>query len=145
MQASSVHIGRLSGLATILSGPLWAVGGIAALNADALGIRMTGPHLVLTLAGLLSLLGLARLFRHQSGHFSRAGLAGVLLASAGVILIILSKNLPVSDQAGWGLFYLGVLVLVGGSLLSGVAFLIHEAWFFGGPLVTIGVLFILEF
>jgi hypothetical protein len=98
MQASSALIGRLSGLATILSGPLWALGGATALNADTLGIGMAGPHLVLTLAGLSSLIGLARLASHHAGQYGPAGMPGVLLASAGVVLIIVSKNLPSSTS-----------------------------------------------
>jgi hypothetical protein len=40
---------------------------------------------------------------------------------------------------------MGGLLLVVGSLLFGVALLARKAWFFGGPLVAIGVLVILQF
>jgi len=147
MQTSSTLIGRLSGLATILGGLLWALGGPTALNADILGISMEGSHLLLTLAGLCSLIGLTRLASHHARHYGRAGMAGAILASAGVVLIIASKNLPssTSAEAGWNLFYLGMLVLVVGSLLFGiVALLVGKAWLFGAPLVAIGVLVILQ-
>jgi hypothetical protein len=147
MQTSSTLNGWLSGLATILGGLLWALGGPTALNADILEIGMEGPHLLLTLAGLCSLIGLTRLASHHARHYGRAGMAGAILASAGVVMIIASKNLPssTSAEAGWNLFYLGMLVLVVGSLLFGfVALLVGKAWLFGAPLLAIGVLVILQ-
>jgi hypothetical protein len=147
MQTSSTLVGRLSGLATIVGGLLWALGGTTALNADILGISMEGPHLLLTLAGLCSLIGLTRLASHHARHYGIAGKAGAIVASAGVVLIIASKNLPssTSAEAGWDVFYLGGLLLVVGSLLFGiVALLVGKAWLFGGPLVAIGVLVILQ-
>src|SRR5215207_2740861 len=148
MQTSSTLIGRLSGLATIVGGLLWALGGPTALNADMLGIGMEGPHLLLTLAGLCSLIGLTRLASHHAPHYGRAGMAGTIVASAGVVLIIASKNPPLSwasAAAGWAVFDVGVLLLVLGSLLFGiVALLIGKAWLFGAPLLAIGVLGILE-
>jgi len=147
MQTSSTLIGRLSGLATILGGLLWALGGPTALNADILGISMEGPHLLITLAGLCSLIGLARLTTHHARHYGIAGMAGAIVASAGVVLIIASKNLPSNTlaEAGWDVFYLGMLVLVVGSLLFGtVALLVGKAWLFGAPLLAIGVLVILQ-
>ena len=148
MQTSSTLIGRLSGLATIVGGLLWALGGPTALNADMLGIGMEGPHLLLTLAGLCSLIGLTRLASHHAGHYGRAGMAGAILASAGVVLIIASKNLPSSTSAaaGWAVFDVGGLLLVVGALLFGiVAVRTSKAWLFGGPLLAIGVLVILQF
>jgi hypothetical protein len=147
MQTSSTLIGRLSGLVTILGGLLWALGGPTALNADILGISMEGPHLLITLAGLCSLIGLTRLTSHHARHYGRAGMAGAILASAGVVLIIASKNLPssTSAEAGWAVFYLGMLVLVVGSLLFGiVALLVGKAWLFGAPLLAMSVLVILQ-
>jgi hypothetical protein len=147
MQTSSTLIGRLSGLATIIGGLLWALGGPTALNADTLGIEMTGPHLLLTLAGLCSLIGLTRLASHHARHYGRAGMAGVIVASAGVVLIIASKNLPsnTSAEAGWAVFDVGISLLVVGSLLFGiVALLVGKAWLFGAPLLAIGVLGILQ-
>ena len=147
MQTSSTLIDRLSGLATIVGGPLWALGATTALNADVLGISMEGPHLLLTLAGLCSLIGLTRLATHHARHYGLAGIAGAIVASAGVVLIIASKNLPssTSAQAGWALFDVGGLLLVVGSLLFGiVALVVGKAWLFGVPLVAIGVLVILE-
>jgi hypothetical protein len=147
MQASSSVLGRLSGLATVLGGVLWAVGGATSLNATAVGIGMEGPHLVLTLAGLLSLLGLARLASHHTSRYGRAGVAGVLVAGAGVALVIASKNLPasVSEEVGWTLFYAGGILLVVGSLLIGtVALALSKAWLLGGSLVAIGVFAILQ-
>jgi len=146
MQTSSTLIGRLSGLATILGGLLWALGGPTALNSDILGIGMEGPHLLLTLAGLCSLIGLRRLASHHARHYGRAGMLGAILASAGVVLVIVSKNLPssTSAEAGWDVFYLGMLLLVVGSLLFGiVALLVGKAWLFGAPLLPIGVSVIL--
>jgi hypothetical protein len=108
---------------------------------------MEGPHLLLTLAGLCSLIGLTRLATYHARHYGLAGVAGAILASAGVVLIIASKNLPASTsaEAGWNLFYLGMLLLVVGSLLIGiVALVVGKAWLFGAPLVAIGVLGILE-
>jgi hypothetical protein len=106
MQTSSTLIDRVSGMATILSGPLWALGGIAALNYENIpGISMEDAHLLLTLAGLCSLIGLSRLASHHARQYGRAGMAGAILASAGVVLVIVSKNLPSSTSAetGWDL------------------------------------------
>jgi hypothetical protein len=148
MQTSSTLIGRLSGLATIIGGLLWALGGPTALNADTLGIEMTGPHLLLTLAGLCSLIGLTRLATHHSRQYGRAGMLGVIVASAGVVLIIASKNPPLSwtsDATGWAVFDVGILLLVVGSLLFGiVALIVGKAWLLGAPLLAIGVLGILQ-
>ena len=111
------------------------------MNADNLGIGMDGPHLLLTLAGLCSLIGLSRLAGH-AGHYGAAGMAGVILAIAGVMLIIASKNLPssISADSGWTVFYAGGLLLVIGSLLLGTGAMRNTAWHFGGPLLAIGVL-----
>ena len=111
------------------------------MNADNLGIGMDGPHLLLTLAGLCSLIGLSRLAGH-AGHYGAAGMAGVILASAGVMLIIASKNLPssITADSGWTVFYAGGLLLVIGSLLLGTGAMRNTAWHFGGPLLAIGVL-----
>jgi hypothetical protein len=146
MHTSSTLLGRLSGPVTVLGGLLWAVGGATALNASALGIGMEGPHLVLSLAGLCSLVGLARLASHHAGHYGRAGMAGVFVASAGVVLIILSKNVPsgISEDVGWALFDVGGLLLVTGSLLLGIVAVRHKAGFVGGPLIAVGVLAILQ-
>jgi hypothetical protein len=118
------------------------------LNADVLGISMEGPHLLLTLAGLCSLIGLASLATHHARHYGLAGMAGTILASAGVVLIIASKNPPLSwtsAETGWAVFDVGMLLLVVGSLLFGiVALLVHKAWLFGLPLLAIGVLGILQ-
>ena len=124
-----------------------AGGGSTALNADMLGITMDGPHWLLTLAGLCSLVGLARLAIHHAGDYGRAGMAGTTLASAGVVLIITSKNLPssTSEEVGWALFDVGGLLLVVGSLLFGIVVLrTGNAWLFGAPLLAIGVLVILQ-
>ena len=146
MQSTSTLIGRFSGLATIIGGLLWALGGSTALNADTFGITMEGPHTLLTLAGLGSLIGLARLAGHHAGDYGRAGVAGTILASAGVVLIIVSKNLPsdTSETVGWALFDVGGLLLVVGCLLFGIAALRTKAWILGGPLLAIGVLVILQ-
>jgi hypothetical protein len=148
MRTSSTLIGRLSGLATIVGGLLWALGGPTALNADILGIGMEGPHLLITLAGLCSLIGLTRLASHHARHYGLAGMAGTIVASAGVVLIIASKNPPLtwtSDATGWAVFAAGVLLVVVGSLLFGiVALLVGKVWLFGVPLVAIGVLGILQ-
>lgn len=147
MKRSSTFIGRLSGLAMIIGGLLWAVGGSTALNSEALGITMRGPHLVLSVGGLFSLIGLTRLVRHQAGDYGGAGMAGAILASAGVALVIASKNLPssISEEAAWNVFYLGGFLLVIGSLLFGIVVLrTSKAWFFGAPLLAIGGLVILE-
>jgi hypothetical protein len=131
MQASSILVDRLGGLATVLGGLLWALGATTALNADVLGIGMEGPHLLLTLAGLCSLIGLTRLATHHACHCGLGGMAGAILASAGVVLIIASKNLPssTSAEAGWALFDVGGLLLVVGSLLFGiVALVVGKAW-----------------
>lgn len=142
----STIIGRLSGLATIIGGLLWAVGGTTALNYERLGIAMTGPHLVLSLGGLLALAGLARLASHGTRHYGRAGLAGLLVASAGVVLIIASKNLPssITEDAAWNVFYSGGLLLVIGSLLFGIVAWYRKAWLFGTPLLAVGVFAILN-
>ena len=109
---------------------------------------MEDPHLLLTLAGLCSLIGLARLASHHARQYGLAGMAGAILASAGVVLIIASKNPPLSwtsEAAGWAVFDLGILLLVLGSLLFGiVALLVGKAWLFGTPLLAIGVLGILQ-
>lgn len=141
MERSSTISGRLTGLATMISGLLWAVGGSTALNYDSLGIEMTGPHLVLSMGGLLSLIGLARLARHQAHDYGRVSEAGTILASVGVVLIIASKNLPSStpEETGWNVFYLGGLLLVIGSLLFGTVSL-RKSRLFGAPLLAIGVL-----
>lgn len=116
------------------------------MNADTLGIRMEGPHRLLTLAGVGSLIGLARLASHHAGDYGRAGMAGTILASAGVVLIIVSKNLPSnqSETVGWALFDVGGLLLVVGCLLFGIVALRAKAWIHGGPLLAIGVFVILQ-
>lgn len=141
MERSLVLTGRLTGPATMISGLLWAVGGSTALNYDSLGITMRGPHLVLSVGGLLSLIGLARLARHQARDYGRVSQAGAILASAGVVLIIASKNLPsgTPEETGWNVFYLGGLLLVIGTLLFGTVAL-RKSWPFGAPLLAIGVL-----
>ena len=125
----------------MISGLLWAVGGSTALNYDSLRIGMTGPHLVLSVGGLLSLIGLAELVRHQARDYGRAGEVGAILTSVGVVLIIASKNLPSStpDETGWNVFYLGGFLLVIGSLLFG-AVALRKSRLFGAPLLAIGVL-----
>ncbi len=141
MERSSIFTGRLTGLATMIGGLLWAVGGSTALNYDNLGITMSGPHMVLTAGGLLSLIGLTRLARYHARDYGRFGKAGVILAIAGVILIIASKNMPPTtpDETGWNVFYFGGLLLVIGSLLfGGVAS--RKSLLFGGPLLAIGLL-----
>jgi hypothetical protein len=122
-----------------------AVGGSTALNNDSLGITMRGPHLVLTVGGLLSLIGLARLARHQARDCGRVNEAGAILASAGVVVIIASKNLPsgTPEETGWNVFYLGGLLLVIGSLLFGTVAL-RKSWLFGAPFLAMGVLSILN-
>jgi hypothetical protein len=138
MERTSALTGRLTGPATMISGLLWAVGASTALNYDSLGITMRGPHLVLSVGGLLSLIGLARLARHQARDYGRVSQAGAILASAGVVLIIASKNLPAStpEETGWNL---GGLLLVIGSLLFGTVAL-RKSWILGAPLLAIGVL-----
>jgi hypothetical protein len=73
---------------------------------------------------------------------------GVIVASAGVVLIIASKNPPLSwtsDATGWAVFDVGILLLVVGSLLFGiVALIVGKAWLLGAPLLAIGVLGILQ-
>ncbi len=141
MERSSTLTSRLTWLATMISGLLWAVGGSTALNYDSLGITMRGPHLVLSVGGLLSLIGLTRLARYQARDYGRVSEAGAILASAGVVLIIASKNLPSStpEETGWNVFYLGGLLLVIGSLLFG-SVASRKSLLFGGPLLAIGLL-----
>ena len=141
MERSLNITGRLTGLATMISGLLWAVGGSTALNYNRLGITMTGPHLLLSVGGLLSLIGLARLVRHQARDYGRVSQAGAILASAGVVLIIASKNLPsdTPEETGWNVFYLGGLLLVIGSLLFGTI-AVRKSRPVGTPLLAIGVL-----
>lgn len=139
MEASSTLIGRLSGIVTIVGGLLWAVGSSTSLNTEALGITMRGPHLLISLAALCSLAGLTRLASHQAG---RASKAGAILAGAGSVVVIASKNVPssISEEAAWNLFYLGASLLVLGSLLLGIVVLrTSKAWSFGAPLLAIGV------
>ena len=140
MEESSSLIGRWSAVATIIGGLLWAVGGTTALNYEGLGIEMDGPHLVLSLGGLLTLIGLARIGSRHAGGYGRAGVMGVLVASAGVALIIVSK-LPsnLSEEAAWNVFYSGGFLLVIGSLLFGTVAWSRRAWLFGAPLVAVGV------
>lgn len=68
----------------------------ATANYENLGIGMRGPHLILTAGGILSLIGLARLASRRIGDYGRTGMAGLglLVASAGVELVIASKNVP---------------------------------------------------
>jgi hypothetical protein len=129
----------------MVSGLLWAVGGSTALNYDNLGIAMTGPHLTLSIGGLLSLIGLAQLVRHQARNIGRASQAGASLAGAGVLLIVASKNLPAStpEETAWNVFYLGGFLLIVGSLLFGTVAL-RKAWRFGAPLLAIAVFSVLD-
>jgi len=145
MERLSTLTGRLTALATMISGLLWAVGGSTALNYDNLGITMRGPHLVLSVGGLLSLIGLARLTRHQARDYGLVSEAGTILASAGVVFIIASKNLPsrTPEETAWNVFYLGGLLLVIGSLIFGTIAL-RKSWLFGAPLLAIGVLAIFD-
>jgi len=140
MKRLSTLTGRLTALATMISGLLWAVGGSTALNNENLGITMRGPHLVLSVGGLLSLIGLARLTRHQARDYGLVSEAGTLLASAGVVLIIASKNLPsrTPEETAWNVFYLGGFLLVIGSLLFGTVAL-RKSRLIGAPFLAIGV------
>lgn len=145
MRIQPSPIGRLSGLATIIGGVLWAVGGTTALNYESLGIEMDGPHLVLSLGGLLTLIGLARTGSRHAGDYGRGGVTGVIVASAGVGLIIASK-LPssLSEEAAWNVFYAGGFLLVIGSLLFGLVASYQGAWRFGAPLLAVGVFAVLS-
>ena len=141
MEKLSTLTGRVTGLATMISGLLWAVGGSTGLNNESLGITMRAPHLLLSLGGLLSLIGLVSLARHQARHYGLFSEAGAILTSVGVVLIVASKNLPSStpDVTAWNVFYLGGLLLVIGSLLFGTIAL-RKSPLFGAPLMAIGVL-----
>ena len=145
MQTTGDFLGRVSGPVTMLAGILWAVGGATSLNADRLGISMTGPHLVLSLAGLCSLVGLGRIAGHY-GDAGLVGLVGLVVAGAGVVVIIVSKNLPssVSDDTGWAIFYAGGLLLLVGLLLLGAVASRAGEWNFGGPLLAAGGLVIVQ-
>jgi uncharacterized membrane protein len=105
-----------------------------------LGLKMKGPHLLFSVAGVLTFIGLVRLIRHQARHYGRASQVGAIIASAGVVFIIASKNVPasVSDEAAWNVFYLGGFLLIIGSLLFGTVAL-RKSWRFGVPLLAIGV------
>ena len=121
------------------------MGGTTALNYESLGIEMDGPHLVLSLGGLLTLIGLARIGSRHAGDYGRAGVTGVIVASAGVVLIIASKvPSSLSEEAAWNVFYSGGFLLVIGSLLFGAAAWSRRAWLFGAPLVAVGVFGILN-
>lgn len=147
MQASSRLIGRLSGLAAILSGVLWALG-IPGLDEVIPGVSHEGGHLLLAVAGLCSLIGLAGLSSHHAGRYSLAGMAGAVLASLGAVLIFAGNLLEGGFllELGWGLFMLGMLLLVVGSLLFGiVAMSTSTGRFFGAPLLAIGALGVLMF
>jgi hypothetical protein len=141
MERSSALVGRLSGLATIVAGVLWTVGGSTSLNTESLGITKRGPHLLITLAALCSLVGVARL-ASGARDYGRAGTAGAIVTTAGLVLVIASKNVPssISEEAAWNVFYLGGTLLVLGSLLIGVVVLrTSKDWLVGAPLLAIGV------
>lgn len=144
MRGSPTIIGRLSALATIIGGLLVAIGGTTALNYESLGITMNGPHLVLSLGGLLSLIGLARIGSRHAGDYGRAGMAGIIVASAGVVLIIATKLSSLAEEVAWNVFYAGGLLLVIGSFLFGIVAWYRRAWLFGAPLLAVGVFAILN-
>ncbi len=118
----SSNLIRLGGLAAVAGGVLWMIG-IPGLAEVIPGVSHEGGHLLVSLAGLGFLVVLVVLATRHRGHFSRLGKAGVALSCPGAALIFVGNLLEGGFliELGWGLFMVGMLLLIVGSIFLGVA------------------------
>ena len=112
---------RLSGLAGILAGPAWFLGyaGFTRLLMPTIG--QPGGHVVLGLAGLLSLLALVGLFALDATRVAPLGKGGHALAVVGAAVFSAGNLIEGIWLAEFGvrLFALGIMALMIGVLLLG--------------------------
>ena len=138
---ASSRLIRWSGLAAMLGGLLWMVLGALAHMAEAtkvLGLTEAAYGRMNTASLLLLAAGLAGLYARQAGRFGRLGVAGFVLASIGLALMVLGNvieswisdlifaDVPLGEfkpgaHAGWGIFLIGLCVLAVGLVLVGIA------------------------
>lgn len=106
----------------MLGGPVW-LWGLAGLEETFPPYSHAGGHLLLALAGLLSLAGLLGTRAHIAGRAGRSGAAGLALACAGAVLVLVGNAAEGGFEAdlGWGAFMLGMLALLVGLAVFGVA------------------------
>ena len=111
-----------SGLASMLGGGLW-MWGFPGLDEKVPPYSHAGGHLLLAAAGLLTLAGLVGLHVHDAGRSGRLGTTGVVFAVLGAGLVFVGNAAEGGFELdyGWGMFMLGMLTLVAGSVLVGIA------------------------
>jgi hypothetical protein len=159
-EMSTTKLIRLSGLATLLAGALYALGALLHPVGEDLA-SVTNPswvpsHLVYWVSAMLMLFGLVGLYARQAAKAGWLGLVGFLLALTGTafvgsIFFMASTILPVVATGSSGIFdqvitpstFVVLVVVVGfvlGYVLFGVATIragVFPRW--SGPLLIIGV------
>ena len=113
---------RWGGLASMLAGGLW-IWGFPGLDEKIPPYSHAGGHLLLAAAGLLTLAGLVGLRVHDAGRSGRLGTVGTAFAVLGAGLVFVGNAAEGGFELdyGWGMFMLGMLGLVAGSALVGIA------------------------
>ena len=113
---------RWAGLASMLAGALW-IWGFPGLDEKIPPYSHAGGHLLLAAAGLLTLAGLVGLRVHDAGRSGRLGTVGTVFAVLGAGLVFVGNAAEGGFELdyGWGMFMLGMLGLVAGSALVGIA------------------------
>lgn len=109
----------------MLAGLMWCVGyaGMAKLLLPAIG--QPGGHVILGLAGLLTLLALAGMLMRDGGRSSRLGMAGYALSFGGATVFSignLAEGLWLLEF-GTRLFAVGMMGLIAGAVLLGFSLL----------------------
>ena len=118
----TAKLARLGGAASISAGPLWAWGFLG-LEETFPPYSHAGGHLLLALAALFSLGALLGLSTVAVGRVGRSGKAGLALATLGSLLVLVGNALEGGFEVdlGWALFMLGLLALLAGLALLGLA------------------------
>ncbi len=113
---------RMGGLALLLAGPVW-LWGLAGLDETFPPYSHAGGHLLLALAGLLSLAGLLGTWARVAGRTGWPGAAGLALACAGAILVLVGNAAEglFEEELGWAAFSVGMLTLLVGLAVFGFA------------------------
>jgi hypothetical protein len=120
---------RLSGLAGILAGLAWFLGYTGFTKLLLPAISQLGGHVVLGLAGLLSLLALVGLFALDATRTAPLGKGGHVLAFVGAAVFSAGTWIEGVWLAEFGvrLFALGIVALMIGMLLLGFSILRAKA------------------
>ena len=110
------------GLASMVSGGLWAVGGMDLENRGSFYTHATW-HITLAIAALLSLVGLVGLYTRYGPSAGPLGQFGLLVADLGAFLVLIGNALEgfAGLSAGWVLFMLGMLALLVGMITFAAA------------------------